>query len=211
MKLNRKIYKWSSLSAALVLVACDAGNNPEEFLTLEAQDRLSTKNAPAPPAKEKKPAASESKTVDAEDATAKVDPAVLAKALKDGKAKYATSCQTCHQPTGAGLPGVFPPLAKSDWVNKLDNEELIRIALRGLTGPIKVNGVEYNGAMTSQTMFLKNDQEFADVLTYVVNSWDNKGGIITADEVKKVREAEKDNLTKMLTAEDIKGLDKLDK
>ncbi len=103
-----------------------------------------------------------------------------------GKAHYTGTCSVCHQDNGAGLEGVFPPLAKSDYLAK-GPEEAIRIVLNGLTGPIKVNGKDYNSVMPPMSQL--NDDEIANILTYVFNSWDNKPARVTAADVAKVRAA----------------------
>ncbi|MDD3179082.1 MAG: copper-containing nitrite reductase [Opitutaceae bacterium] len=102
-----------------------------------------------------------------------------------GKRVYASLCSACHQPDGNGLPGAFPPLAGSDYL-KADRERPIRIVLKGLTGPITVNGKTFNSAMPAQEAML-NDQQIADVLTYVTNSWGNTGDAYSADQVRRVR------------------------
>src|SRR5690606_23311679 len=66
--------------------------------------------------------------------------------IKAGQALFAGTCSTCHMPDGKGMPGVFPPLAGSDWLGR-GNDELIRIVLNGLSGPIKVSGQDYNSVM----------------------------------------------------------------
>ncbi|MCG2583826.1 copper-containing nitrite reductase [Massilia sp. TS11] len=101
-----------------------------------------------------------------------------------GKALFAGTCSVCHQANGAGLPGVFPPLAKSDYVNA-DPKRTIGVVLRGLNGKVKVNGTEYNSTMPPMNQL--NDDEVANILTYVLNSWGNKGGQIKASEVKAER------------------------
>ena len=100
-----------------------------------------------------------------------------------GKAVYAT-CTACHQATGLGLPGVFPPLAESEWVNG-PAENLIRIQLRGLIGKITVKGVEYNSAMPANAAM--TDQQIADVLTYVRSNFGNKAEAVTPEQVKALR------------------------
>ncbi|MCB9707301.1 MAG: nitrite reductase, copper-containing [Myxococcales bacterium] len=102
-----------------------------------------------------------------------------------GKALFAGTCSTCHQPTGQGLPNVFPPLAKSDYLMK-DKTRAIVTVLNGLSGPVTVNGKEYNSVMPPMSQL--NDDEIAYILTYVMNAWGNKGEGVTAAEVKKVRE-----------------------
>lgn len=93
-------------------------------------------------------------------------------------------CVACHQPTGAGLPNVFPPLAGSEWVNG-PVENLIRIQLRGLMGPITVAGKQYSSAMPPNATM--TDEEIAEVLTYIRSSWGNKASAVTPDMVKALR------------------------
>ncbi|MGN2251279.1 copper-containing nitrite reductase [Frateuria sp. GZRe14] len=105
-----------------------------------------------------------------------------------GKQLFTGTCSVCHQANGEGLPGVFPPLAKSDLVAKLvkeDKDKLIAIPLHGLTGKVTVNGKEYDSVMPPMTQL--TDDEVANLLTYVLNSWDNPGGQVTKEEVAKVR------------------------
>ena len=85
--------------------------------------------------------------------------------------------------TGEGMPGVFPPLAKSDFL-MADKDRAIRAVTKGLAGPIKVNGKDFNGVMPPVAL---NDEQVAQVLTYVRNEWGNTGDIVTVDEVRKVR------------------------
>ncbi|HSF44529.1 MAG TPA: PVC-type heme-binding CxxCH protein [Chitinophagaceae bacterium] len=106
--------------------------------------------------------------------------------LRDG------SCATCHQPDGKGLVAAgFPPLAGSTWVTGSE-ERLIKSVLKGLYGPIEVNGKKYPGQvpMTPFEGMLK-DEEMASVLTYVRNSFGNKSAPVTALKVKEVRAAVK--------------------
>ncbi|MBN8790144.1 MAG: HEAT repeat domain-containing protein [Terrimonas sp.] len=110
--------------------------------------------------------------------------------FKKGKEIYAREgfCATCHQPDGKGLQASgFPPLRNSKWVTGSD-ERLIKIALKGMLGPIEVNGTKYPGQVP-MTPFegLLNDEEVAAVLTYVRNSFGNQATPIQADQVKKVR------------------------
>jgi nitrite reductase (NO-forming) len=105
--------------------------------------------------------------------------------LQRGKQVYMQTCFACHLPDGKGIPAVFPPLAGSDYL-AADRERAIRTVIKGLSGPIAVNGTNYNNVMTPLGDVL-NDQQIADVLTYVYNSWGNKGDAFTADQVKAVR------------------------
>jgi nitrite reductase (NO-forming) len=108
----------------------------------------------------------------------------------DGKALYMTSCAMCHQGEGQGVPGAFPPLAKSDYLSTLATSkrgELVEIVLRGKTGRITVNGQEYNGVMTAVAGL--DDEKLATLLTFVTSAWGNKAPAFTLGEVKKLREA----------------------
>jgi mono/diheme cytochrome c family protein len=101
-----------------------------------------------------------------------------------GAALFLVNCAACHQANGEGLKGIFPPLAKSDYL-LADKERSIRIALQGISGPLVVNGTEYQGVMPAPAPL--EDQQVADVLTYVRNAWGNQGEPVTAAEVKRVR------------------------
>jgi mono/diheme cytochrome c family protein len=93
----------------------------------------------------------------------------LKASVQRGKAVYETNCMSCHMPEGIGLEGAFPPLAKSK--NLYDKNRLIKVILQGMRGPLKVNGVDYNGEMAG--ISLTNEQA-ADVANYIRNSWGNK-------------------------------------
>ena len=100
-----------------------------------------------------------------------------------GQQTYQQVCAACHQSEGAGIAGVFPPLAESDWLK--DNETAaIAAIINGLSGPIKVNGVDYNGVMPAMAL---SDEEVANVLTYIYGSWNNPGTQVSAADVAKVR------------------------
>jgi nitrite reductase (NO-forming) len=100
-----------------------------------------------------------------------------------GKQTYMQSCFACHLPDGKGMANVFPPLAGSDYL-KADRDRAVRIVLKGLTGPVTVNGVTYNSAMPPQPL---TDEQVADVLTFVTNSWGNSGEAYTVDDVRRVK------------------------
>jgi len=102
-----------------------------------------------------------------------------------GKQVYMGLCFACHQPDGKGLPGVFPPLVGSDFL-LADRERAIRVVLKGLTGPVVVNGVKFDSAMPPQEAAL-TDAQIADVLTYITNAWGNQGDAFTTDQVKAIR------------------------
>jgi len=104
--------------------------------------------------------------------------------VKAGQALFAGTCSTCHQADGKGMAGVFPPLAQSDYLAK-GNDALIGVVLNGLSGPVTVNGQDYNSVMPPMSQL--TDDEVANILTYTLNSWGNSGGRVAKDEVAKVR------------------------
>ena len=110
-------------------------------------------------------------------------------AVADGKRVFTQICAACHQGNAMGLPGAFPPLAMSDYLNA-DSKRAIDIVLNGLSGKITVNSTGYESVMPAQGAQL-NDTEIANVLTYVLNNFNNKGGTVTPAEVKAVRETTK--------------------
>jgi mono/diheme cytochrome c family protein len=108
----------------------------------------------------------------------------------DGAQIYGANCVACHQANGAGLPGVFPPLAGSEWVMAADKVP-VNILLHGITAKLTVNNTAYNGQMPAFKDKL-NDAEIAAVLSYVRASFGNSAGKIGPDLVKTEREAGKD-------------------
>ena len=93
-----------------------------------------------------------------------------------GQPLYMQTCIACHQPTGMGLPGAFPPLAKSDYATG-DARRMIAMILKGVQGPLTVNGTQYNNIMLPLDMqfpVLKDDAKVADVLNFVRNSFGNE-------------------------------------
>ena len=114
-------------------------------------------------------------------------------AKERGKTAYMAVCFACHQPTGMGLPNMFPPLAGSDWVKAKKADRIIRIVLHGLSGPVQVNGVPFTTPaplMPPQGAAL-SDQQIADVLTYVRAEFGGGASEVTVDQVKAIRDAEK--------------------
>ncbi|HYF31216.1 MAG TPA: cytochrome c [Chitinophagaceae bacterium] len=104
--------------------------------------------------------------------------------MERGKKVYNTYCLSCHQVDGSGVPRLNPPLVKTTWVTG-DKKRLINIILKGMDEPIEVNGDEYDNVMAPHN-FLK-DEEIADVLTYIRNSFGNKASVVTPAEVKVLR------------------------
>lgn len=113
--------------------------------------------------------------------------------LASGKRLYAT-CAACHQANGAGVPGVYPPLAASEWVTGSE-ARLIRVLLHGLSGPITVKGNNYNGLMPAFGKvtgggYNWTDERIAHVLSYIRHDWGNNASFITKEQVTEVLKAE---------------------
>ena len=112
--------------------------------------------------------------------------AAAAAAAVDGSQIFAVRCVACHQSTGLGIPGVFPPLAGSEWVLG-DAKTLVLIPLHGITGSVQVKGASYVGAMPVFSTL--SDAEIAAVLTYVRSQWGNAVPPIAAATVAAGRAA----------------------
>ena len=104
-----------------------------------------------------------------------------------GQQLYGQYCAACHQADGAGVAGVFPPLAGSDWVTG-DPARLVRVLLHGLSGPIMVQGEEFNSLMPAWGGALQ-DGQIAAVATYVRTSFGHTATPITEAEVARLRSA----------------------
>ena len=98
------------------------------------------------------------------------------------------NCMGCHQATGSGVAGQFPPLAQSEWVLG-DAASLVRILLQGLGGPIEVLDRVYDGAMPAWAGKL-SDAQIGAVLTYIRQSWGNTAGAVEVTQVSQLRERE---------------------
>lgn len=108
----------------------------------------------------------------------------LKESIKRGALVYEDFCMNCHLPDGKGTPNIYPPLADSDYLIK-KREESIKAVKYGLAGEITVNGKKYNNAMASSGLL---DDEVADVMNYILNSWGNADGkIVTVAEVSKIQ------------------------
>lgn len=107
-------------------------------------------------------------------------------AVVDGKQVFAAHCVACHQATGKGLPGVFPPLDGSEWVHG-DARTLANILLHGIDGEIDVEGVTYKGSMPAFAQLA--DAELAAVATYIRSSWSNKSEALAPELFEKERKA----------------------
>lgn len=107
----------------------------------------------------------------------------LAQSIEDGKAIYQDFCVQCHLPNGQGVEGVYPPLAKADYLKNI--EQSIKAIKYGLQGEIEVNGVRYNNRMAYQGL---DDEEVADVLNYILREWGNQTtAIITTEQVAEIQ------------------------
>jgi mono/diheme cytochrome c family protein len=108
----------------------------------------------------------------------------LQASIERGKKVYAEQCLACHQVDGGGVSGMNPPLIKTKWVLG-DKSALITIVLKGMNTGVEINGDEYHNIMAAHDFL--TDQQIADVLTYVRNSFGNKAKAISPAEVKAVR------------------------
>lgn len=118
--------------------------------------------------------------------TAFVQDKKLAESIKRGEQVYLGNCLSCHMVNGEGQPGLYPPLAKADYMKKATPKKLIEIILKGQNEEITVNGKKYNIPMPPQAYL--TDEQIADVLNYTRNAWGNKiKGTITPEHVKAER------------------------
>jgi len=126
-------------------------------------------------------------------AAAPPDPKVI------GKRLYSQNCIVCHQANGLGVPGQFPPLAGSEWVNSDSihgDNHLVLLMLHGHQGPMKVAGQSYNNAMPQWKQL--SDADIAAILTYIRSDWGNNAPAIDASFVtllRKEHEAQSDPYT----------------
>ena len=121
-------------------------------------------------------------------------PAAAPDPMVIGKRVFTQNCAVCHQATGLGVAGQFPPLAGSEFVLSQDwhgDNHIVKIVLNGFQGPVTVKGQQYNNVMAPWGKVLK-DEQIAAVLTYVRNEWGNKAPPITKDFVAKIRDQTKD-------------------
>tara|TARA_B100001778_G_scaffold310277_1_gene292323 strand:- start:501 stop:902 length:402 start_codon:yes stop_codon:yes gene_type:complete len=104
--------------------------------------------------------------------------------ISDGKLIYEDFCIQCHLFNGEGIEKIYPPLNNSDYLLKNLDKSIYSIKY-GLTGEIIVNGIKYNGVMASQGL---EDDEIADVMNYITNSWDNSLNVqITTKRVNELK------------------------
>ena len=102
----------------------------------------------------------------------------LKESLLDGKEIYNDFCAQCHLEDGKGVKGIYPPLAKSDFLVNVNRT--ISSIKYGLKGPITVNGESYNSIMVSQGL---DDEEISDVVNYILNSWGNSTDKLITEEI----------------------------
>ena len=168
---------WDSWKGTYFKESMPIANSPESF-ALTDEERLMIRNwviqgavrGVAPP-----PGAPKSK----------------AEKIELGRRLFTSICSACHQPTGRGLPNVFPPLAGSDFLNA-DKNRAIKTVINGRQGEIVVNGLKFNNSMPK---FPLSDEDIAAALTFVYNSFGNSGLEVTAEEVKVLRAEPPDKVT----------------
>ncbi len=107
----------------------------------------------------------------------------LKASMKRGEEIYISYCLSCHMDQGQGIEGIYPPVAKSDYLMADKNRSIVQI-IKGAKGEMTVNGKKYDMEMPG---FDLSDEEVSDVLNYIRNSWGNKGAPVTPAEVKAVR------------------------
>jgi len=119
--------------------------------------------------------------------------------LTEGKKQYMLICVACHQPTGLGLPAVFPPIAKSPYVNG-SAERFASIILKGNAGPFTIEGKPYNQIMPPQEATLTDDK-IAAIMTYVRANFGNTPAPVTAEVVSSARKKYAERKTPWTQAE----------
>lgn len=160
---------WDSRNGTYFKESMPIANSPES-LAITEEERLTIRNwvlggglrGVAPP-----PGAPKSK----------------AEKIELGRRLFASICAACHQPTGQGLPNLFPPLAGSDFLNA-DKNRAIKIVINGRQGEVIVNGRKFNNSMPK---FPLGDDDIANALTFVYNSFGNAGLEVQPEEVKFLR------------------------
>ena len=112
-------------------------------------------------------------------------------AARKGKTVFTEVCAACHQASGLGITGQFPPLSGSEWVAAPNADRIIRIVLDGLSGPVKVKDQDWNNLMPPLFRDALTDEKIAAVLTYVRGNkeWGHSFSPVTPAQVKAIREA----------------------
>lgn len=122
--------------------------------------------------------------------------------IRLGEQRYVATCGQCHQASGLGAVGQFPPLAGSEWVTESDPARLIRIALHGVQGPITVKGQEWNLVMSLNATSLGiADKDLAAILTYIRQAWGNKAPAVNVEQVQAVKDETKGRAVQWTTGE----------
>jgi mono/diheme cytochrome c family protein len=165
-----------------------------ELLQIPADATLPDAAGAAAPAAAGKPAAPAAGA-----APAAAAPATGGDQLAEGKAGYMMICVACHQPTGMGLPMVFPPLGKSEYVNG-DPKRFAAMILKGNAGPMTVDGKLYNNVMPGQEAVL-TDKKIAAIMTYVRANFGNSSPAVSPDVVAAARKEFADRKTPWTEAE----------
>lgn len=106
-------------------------------------------------------------------------------------ALYKKHCAKCHRNNGEGIKKVYPPIKNADYIKNSNTEELLRGMLFGRSGKVTVNGVTYNGVMTTEIDGNLKDEDIALILSYIYQNFNSMGKTVSADEVKKARKAGK--------------------
>ena len=127
---------------------------------------------------------SQKKTAPTKTTTKSTASSSLKSTMQRGELVYKSVCLTCHQADGGGVPRMNPPLIKTKWVLG-DKTKLITLMLKGMNEPIEIEDEEYHNPMPPHAQL--SDQQIADVLTFVRNSFGNKASAVTPTEVKSVR------------------------
>jgi len=127
---------------------------------------------------------SQKKTAPTKTTTKATASSSLKSTMQRGELVYKSVCLTCHQADGGGVPRMNPPLIKTKWVLG-DKTKLITLMLKGMNEPIEIEDEEYHNPMPPHAQL--SDQQIADVLTFVRNSFGNKASAVTPTEVKSVR------------------------
>lgn len=176
-------------TSVCVLAACSDSepSAPQQTSAPASVENVASEASAAAPAAEMASTASTAEVAPAS-VEAKAEEAAPAGLSKDeqiqlGKAVYEANCMACHGAEGKGVEGMFPPLAQSDYFAK-DSNKVIHAVTKGVNGKITVNGKEFNGVMPPLPL---SDQDAANAITYVLNSFGNAGGQVSAADVAAVK------------------------
>lgn len=120
-----------------------------------------------------------------------------------GELLYSRVCQSCHLPQGQGIPGMFPPLAKVDWVVAAKPDRLVRLILHGMAGPVQINGETFvTPAPLMPPQADLSDEQIANILTYIRSAWGNEAAPVKTEQVTRIR-AEEQGRTALWTEEEL--------